>query len=127
ILVETKQAIIDDGALPANMVAGDDPPDADLFVSAPTLEPTDFDFDELDPNTPTMQTAVVNNLQAFFDDTVDFEESVTQASYLGAIQNTQDLETGAWIVSFNLTTPTTDITIVAGVIATLGDVTFTIT
>lgn len=120
ILATTKQAIIDDGALPAHMS------EVDLFVVAPTLVSTDFDIDSLSPDTPTMRTAVASQLQAFFEDTVDFEETVTEASYLGAIQQTQDLQTGQFIVSFSLSTPTGDITITDGEIAVLGNVTFSI-
>jgi hypothetical protein len=71
-----------------------------------------------------MQTAIENTLIAFFEDTVDFEETVTEASYLGAIQNTQDLETGAFLISFSLSTPSVDITVSDGEIASLGTVTF---
>lgn len=120
ILTATKQAIIDDGALPAHTS------EIDLFVVAPTLVTTNFDFTALSPDTPTMRTAVAAQLQAFFEDTVDFEENVTEASYLGAIQATQDLQTGQFIVSFSLSTPTGNITVANGEIAVLGNVTFTI-
>jgi len=73
-----------------------------------------------------MRTAVEDNLKAFFEDSAEFEEDVTEASYLGAIQNTQDLETGDWISSFILSTPTADIAIGAGEIATFASVTWSI-
>jgi hypothetical protein len=73
-----------------------------------------------------MRTAVENQLIAFFEDTAEFEQDVTEASYLGAIQNTQDLETGAFIVSFALSTPSGDITVTDGEIASLGALTFSI-
>lgn len=120
VLANTKQAIIDDGAMPAHMS------EVDLFVEAPTLVSTDFDFTALSPDTPTMRSAVAAQLAAFFEDTVDFEQTVTEASYLGAIQATQDLETGAFIVSFTLSTPSGDISVSDGEIATLGTVSFTI-
>jgi len=120
VLDQTKQAVIDDGALPANTS------ELDLFVEAPTLVETDFDFTALNPDTPTMRTAVEDNLKAFFEDTVDFEQDVIEVSYLGAIQATQDLQTGAFIVSFALSAPTGDITVSDGEIAALGEVTFTI-
>lgn len=120
ILDTTKAVIIEDGAMPAHMS------EVDLFVEAPTLVSTDFDFTALSPDTPTMRSAVLAQLQAFFDDTVDFEQDVTEASYLGAIQATQDLETGAFIVSFTLSTPSGDISVSDGEIATLGTVSFTI-
>lgn len=120
ILDNTKDAIIEDGALPAHMS------EIDLFVEAPTLVSTDFDFTALSPDTPTMRSAVTAQLQAFFEDIVDFEDDVTEASYLGAIQNTQDLQTGDFITSFTLSTPNGDITVSDGEIATLGTVSFTI-
>jgi len=120
VLDATKDAIIEDGALPAHTS------EVDLFVEAPTLVETDFDFIALNPDTTTMRTAVQEQLKAFFEDTVDFEETVTEASYLGAIQATQDLQTGEFIISFSLSTPTGDIVVTDGEIASLGDVTFTI-
>lgn len=120
VLANTKQAIIDDGALPAHMS------EVDLFVVAPTLVTEDFDFSALSPDTPTMRSAVAAQLQAFFEDSVDFEETVTEASYLGAIQATQDLQTGQFIISFSLTTPIGDIVVSSGEIAVLGTVSFTI-
>jgi len=118
IIATTKAAILADGKLPANTA------EADVFVQAPTLVETAFTFTALSPDTPTMRSAVENQLKAFFEDTVDFEETVTEASFLGAIQNTQDLDTGAFITSFTLTAPAADIAIAAGEIASLGAVTW---
>ena len=120
ILDETKQAVIDDGAMPANTSS------VDIFVEAPTLVETDFVFTALSPDTPTMRTAVDDQIKAFFEDTVEFEQSVTEASYLGAIQATQDLQTGEFLVSFSLSAPSGDIAITDGEIATAGDVSFTL-
>lgn len=120
VLDTTKQAIIDNGKLPANTNEGD------LFVFAPVTVAEDFDFTALSPDTPTMRTAVTDQLTAFFEDSVDFEEDVQEASYLGAIQNTQDLQTGDFLVSFALSTPTGNIVVSDGEIAILGNVTFTI-
>jgi uncharacterized phage protein gp47/JayE len=120
VLATTKQAIIDNGKLPANSA------DADLYVQGPTLVETAFDFTALSPDTPTMRTAVENNLLAFFEDTVDFETDVTEPSYQGAIQNTQDLETGAFLTSFTLSAPSGTISVSDGEIASLGAVTFSI-
>lgn len=120
VLDTTKQAIVEDGSLPSHTS------EVDLFVEAPTLVETDFDFTALNPDTTTMRSAVQAQLQAFFEDTVDFEETVTEASYLGAIQSTQDLQTGAFIISFALSTPSGNIAVTDGEIATLGNVTFSI-
>lgn len=118
ILADTKQEIIDYGRLPAHTS------EDDLFVFAPTLVPTDFIFSSINPDTPTMQTAIQQNLAAFFEDSIDFATTITEASYLGAIQNTQDLVTGDFLISFSLNAPSGDIVINNGEIATLGDVTF---
>ena len=118
ILNQTKTAIIELGKLPAHSSA------ADVFVYGPITVQTDFELATLVPDTPTMRTAVTDQLTAFFEDTVSFQQSVTEASYLGAIQNTQDLQTGDILVSFSLNAPTGDITIGAGEIAVLGEVSF---
>ena len=120
LLDETKAAIIAQGKLPANTYSGD------VFVLAPDLVTVNFDFTSLVPNTPTMQIAVRNQLEAFFQDQVNFGVDVQEASYLGAIQNTQDLTTGAFLDSFSLSTPTGNISVTTGEIATLGTVTFSI-
>ena len=118
VLDATKDVIISDGALPANTA------EDDLFVKAPTLVSTNFTFNSITPDTPTMRTAVEDQLEAFFADSVDFETDVTEASYLGDIQNTQDLQTGAFIESFDLAAPSGDITVSDGEIAALGTVAF---
>ena len=120
ILDETKVAIIDGGAMPANTS------EDDVFVVAPTLVATAFDFTALRPDTQTMRDAVESQIQAFFEDSAEFETDITEASYLGSIQSTQDLITGDFIVSFTLSAPSGDITISSGEIATYGAVTFTI-
>ena len=118
VLDATKDAIIADGSLPAHSA------EIDVFVLAPETVETAFDFASITPDTPTMRTAIELQLQAFFEDSVDFERTVTEAAYLGAIQNTQDLQTGDILQSFSLTAPSGDIIISDGQIATLGAVTF---
>lgn len=120
ILDETKEVVIEDGAMPANTSSDD------IFVEAPTLVTTDFDFTTLSPDTQTMRDAVEAQIEAFFEDSAEFETDITEASYLGSIQSTQDLITGEFIVSFTLSTPSGDITISSGEIATSGDITFSI-
>jgi hypothetical protein len=120
ILDETKAKIIADASPPPNMILDD------LLVLAPTLVVVDFDFVSLVPDTPTMRVAVENTLTAFFTDTVQFESDVKRDSYRGAIQNTQDPESGQLLESFELSAPTTDITVLEGEIASIGVVTFSI-
>jgi len=118
VLNNTKQAIIDNGKLPTNTT------ESDLFVFAPDAVPVDFVFSSLTPDTPTMRQAVIDQLAAFFEDQVQFQSNVTQASYLGAINNTEDLQTNTFIESFSVSTPSGDVAISDGQIAILGDVSF---
>jgi uncharacterized phage protein gp47/JayE len=118
VLAATKAAIIANGKLPANSST------ADLFVFAPTTVAVDFTFTSLSPDTPTMRTAVTNQLIALFQDGVTFDQDVLEASYLGKIQNTQDLATGQFITSFALSAPSGNVSISDGEIAILGTVTF---
>lgn len=118
ILNTTKQVILDKGKLPANTFQGD------VFVFAPIGVQVDFDFSALTPNTSTMRQAVIDQLGAFFEDSVDFQQDVLEASFLGSIQNTQDLVTGDFMQSFSLNTPTGDVVIGSGEIGVLGSVTF---
>lgn len=120
ILDLTKQEILEKGRLPSHTYEGD------VFVFAPNTVPVDFDFITLNPDTSTMRQAVINQINAFFEDTIDFEEDVLEAAYLGAIQNTQDLQTGEFIQSFALSDPTGNININSGEIATIGNVTFSV-
>ena len=96
----------------------------DVIVAAPVPVSTAFTFSAISPDTLTMREAIDANLTAFFEDEVTFHQSITEDKYRSAIQNTQDTNTGAFIDSFTLSTPTGDITIATGEIATLGAVTF---
>lgn len=118
ILDETKTAIIENGRLPAHTR------EADVFVLAPVAQPIDFNFSAVNPNTQTMQTSIRNQLTAFFQDSVTFEEDIPAPSYQGAIQNTRDTVTGERLQSFTLSTPTADIVVADGNIPVLGTVTF---
>ncbi len=118
IIANTKAIIISDGKLPAHMS------EDSVLVSAPDLITTAFTFSALDPNTATMQDAITNQLEAFFRDSVDFQVSVSEGKYLGAIQNTIDSSTGDDITSFTLSAPSGDITVTTDEIAALGTITF---
>lgn len=120
ILQLTKEAIIANGRKPGHMS------DRDIFVLAPSPLRQDFVFSSLDPDTPTMRSAVISQLSAFFDDSVDFQMPITEASYLGSIQNTVDPIVNVPLVSFSLTSPVGNIVPDRGQIALLGDVTFSI-
>jgi hypothetical protein len=71
-----------------------------------------------------MKTSIQNQLIAFFQDTVTFEEDIPSASYNGAIQNTRDTVTGDRLVSFTLSAPPGSIVVADGNIPVLGAVTF---
>lgn len=118
IRIQTKNAIIEYGKLPANTSTDD------LFVLAPTLVTTNFVFNALSPNITSMRNAVKGQLKAFFEDAAEFGVNVPRNSYLAAIQNTRDPETGEFLKTFNLTAPVGDIIVPPGSLAYLGTVTF---
>lgn len=118
ILDQTKTAIITLGRLPAHTRA------ADVFVLAPVAQVINFTFSAINPNTETMKTSIRNQLTAFFQDSVTFEDDIPAPSYQGAIQNTRDIVTGERLQSFTLSTPTASISVADGNIPVLGSVTF---
>ena len=71
-----------------------------------------------------MRTAVDANLDAFFQDEVDFETNITEDKYRAAITNTIDPDTGDTLTAFALTTPSSDITVSTNEIGVKGTVTF---
>lgn len=115
-VAEVKDAIVE--IMPANT------DEANVYVQAPTEVQTDYLFTGIDPNTSTMQTAIRSNLEAFYRDSVDFGESVTEDKYRGIIISTIDPDTGDELASFTLSSPTGTISVPASGLATLGDVTF---
>ena len=99
---------------------------ADLFVLAPVLVTQNFAFSTLVPNTQAMRDAVQASLTAFFEDEVEFQTTVIEDKYRGAISTTVD-STGAALSDFTLTAPLGDLTVSAapsGQIAALGTVSF---
>lgn len=98
--------------------------DIDVIVNAPTPVIINFNFTTLNPNTPSMQSAVTANLQQFFAEETEVGEDIQEDEYRCAIQNTIDTETGDRINSFTLSTPTGNITINTGEIGVLGTVTY---
>lgn len=118
ILDQTKAVIIAEGRLPAHTR------EADVFVLAPVAQVIDFNFSAINPNTETMKTSIRNQLEAFFEDSVTFEEDIPAPSYQGAIQNTRDTVSGDRLQSFTLSSPTAAIVVADGNIPILGEVTF---
>jgi uncharacterized phage protein gp47/JayE len=118
VLDQTKTAIITKGRLPAHTRADD------VFVLAPVAQVVNFTFSAILPNTETMKTSIRNQLTAFFQDSVTFEEDIPAPSYQGAIQNTRDIVTGERLQSFTLSSPVAAIVVADGSIPVLGAVTF---
>lgn len=117
--VATVKAAID-SILPANVSTTDN------LVVAPVAVPVDYAFTELVPNTSTMRESIAANIQQFHDEQTTVSVDVDEDAYRAAIKNTVDLDTGAIVNSFELSTPVGDIAIGSGEIATKGLVTFTI-
>lgn len=118
VLDQTKAAIIARGRLPAHTRADD------VFVLAPVAQVVDFTFSAIMPNTETMKTSIRNQLAAFFQDSVTFEQDIPAPRYQGVIQNTRDIVTGERLQSFTLSSPTAAIVVAAGNIPVLGTITF---
>jgi len=98
--------------------------DDSVIVVAPTPISTDYTFTAINPDNETMKTAIENNLDAFYEDSVTFEETITEDKYRSAIIDTVDLDTGDQLISFTLSTPTTDITVSGTEIGVLGTILF---
>lgn len=98
--------------------------ESDVFVIAPTPVSTDYTFTAISPDTPTMRTAIEENIKAFYEDEVTFETDITEDKYRSAIIDTIDPETGETLTSFTLNTPSGDITVTTNEIGIPGDITF---
>lgn len=94
-----------------------------LIVAAPTAVPVAFTFSSLTPNTLTMQAAIKANLAQYFEEETTVGGDITVDAYRSVINNTVDMQTGATVTAFALTTPTVAVVINAGQLATLGVVT----
>lgn len=96
----------------------------DLFVEAPTVVPITHQIDNLVPNDSTLRTAIELNLQAYYADEVEPGQTITVKALENVIQNSQDLSTGNFPQSFDLTSPATSTTIDTTEIASFGSLTF---
>ncbi len=96
----------------------------DVIVSAPTAVPTAFTFTSISPDTATMQAAITASLEQFFSEETEVGINVDEDKYRSAIISTIDTETGDALDTFTLSTPSGDIVIGVGQIATLGTVIF---
>lgn len=96
----------------------------DLFIDAPTLVPIDHTIDNLSPNDSTLRSAIENNLIAYYADIVEPGQTITVDQIKNVIQNSQDLSTGNFPQSFDLTIPSTSTTVDTTSIASFGSLTF---
>lgn len=115
-VLEVKNAIIE--ILQASSAEGD------VFVTAPTPVSTDYTFTSIAPDTPTMRTAIEENIKAFYEDEATFETDITEDKYRSAIIDTIDPSTGDTLTSFVLLSPSGDITVTTDEIGIPGDITF---
>lgn len=98
--------------------------ESDVFVLAPTPVTVDFTFTSLSPDTTTMRAAIEQNLIAFFQDEVAFEEDITEDKYRAAIINTIDPETGDSVSAFTLSAPSGTVAVTINEIGVLGTIIF---
>ncbi len=115
-VAEVKAVI--DGIKPANTDT------LDVHVYAPVPKTTNFVFSSITPDTTTMRAAIENSLMEFYAQRTEVATNIVEEAYNAAIFNTYDLAAGAELESFTLTSPAADITVAAGEIGKLGNVTF---
>lgn len=97
--------------------------DADVIVTIPVEEQTDYVFTTLSPDTTTMRMAITASLEQFYSEISEetmIGVNIAEDAYRTAIYNTVDPETGDTINSFVISAPSGAITIAAGKIGTLG-------
>lgn len=102
------------------------PPDMSLqnmIVEAPVAVVIPVTFTSLNPNTPEMQTAIVENLKEAFAANVNLGQDVEIALIESTIYTTTDIS-GNRVISFNLSVPVGTTTINFNEIGILGTVTF---
>jgi uncharacterized phage protein gp47/JayE len=100
--------------------------DEDVFVLAPDAVQVDFLFTSLVPNSQAMQDAIRDSLEQMFVSVPELAVNLSQDAYRSAIFQTINPETGEFVQSFSLATPTGDIAIGAGQLAVLGDINFNV-
>lgn len=111
-VAEVKAAI--DEIVPVNTSLSDN------IVLAPTAIEVDFIFTSITPDTSTMRSAIAENLTQFFEEQTTVGVDVDEDAYRAAIINTVDPSNGDTVTTFTLSTPSGDIDVGSGQIATLG-------
>ena len=107
-----------DTILPANTSTND------LVVAAPTANAVDFAFASIIPDSDNMRTAISESLEDMMLLRTSVGLGIDEDIYRAAITNTFNEVDAIFLESFDLTSPTGDITGATGVLPTLGDVTF---
>lgn len=101
ILQTTKQSIIENGKMPAEMW------EDDVFVLPPVLKSVDITMTNVKPDTATMRTALKDQFNAYFTDSAIFGVDVDNDVLRGSAIQTQDLNSGdldnSFIKSFEWT------------------------
>lgn len=104
--------------LPAHTIADN------VIVSGAFFSGVDITITGLSPDTTGMRQSITDNLNAFFEDSIEFATDIKRNKIITAIQNTQDLETGNFVDDFILTVPSDDVSIGNGTIGIIGTITF---
>lgn len=124
--VETIKNAIINSLMPTHMIENN------LIVTGPSPKNIDIHIADLMPNTGSMQLAVRNHLEQFFQE-LDFisadlpkipSKNLELMDLLCAIKSTIDLETGEKLESFKLNTPSTDTTLGPDETPLLGKIIF---
>lgn len=116
--VDAVKAVIVETIKPAHVAT------EDVQVLSPTARAVDITL-QIIPDIPSMRRAVTAGLTQLFEDGVDFATDVTHNAIVCAIQDTYDRESRQYLTSFNLVTPSGDVSIDTTELPTLGDVEFT--
>lgn len=93
-------------------------PEENVIVLAPQVVPFEndqrgviFNFTSISPDTTTMRSAIIANLEQFFKDFADIGVTIKQIDYNSAIINTVDPQTNLKLQSFTLASPLGDIAV----------------
>ena len=97
-------------------------PDSAVIVAAPIPFPVTYIIGSLVPNTPTMQQAINDNIDAFFRNETATGRTLTQNENITLIQNTQNTETLERPLEFTLLSPLVDTVVLPNEIVTLAGV-----
>lgn len=98
--------------------------EANTIVQAPTPVSVDFIFSFINPNTPTMQASIIDNLELLFSEGTRVGQTLTIDEYRCAISGTVDTVTGQVLSQFALVEPIINIVVSGDELPVLGDITF---